>query len=105
MEHYDSDEEFTKKINQINKENKLNKFYDIVGETIETEDGSKRVIREAFLQDVEDENDPEEIENLMEQGYSEEHAEEVAMLNNYNIPLEDMFDYNYWFKGWWITCI
>ena len=36
----------------------------------------------------------EEIENLMEQGYSEEHAEEVAMLNNYNIPLEDMFDYN-----------
>ena len=35
----------------------------------------------------------EEIENLMEQGYSEEHAEEVAMLNNYNIPLEDMFDY------------
>ena len=62
MEHYDSDEEFTKKINQINKENKLNKFYDIVGETIETEDGSKRVIREAFLQDVEDENDPEEID-------------------------------------------
>lgn len=36
----------------------------------------------------------EEIENLMEQGYSEEHAEEVAMLNNYDIPLEDMFDYN-----------
>lgn len=34
----------------------------------------------------------EEIENLMEQGYSEEHAEEVAMLNNYDIPLEDMFD-------------
>lgn len=72
MEHYDSDEEFTKKINQINKENKLNKFYDIVGETIETEDGSKRVIREAFLQDVEDENDPEEIENLMEQILSKE---------------------------------
>ena len=41
----------------------------------------------------------------MEQGYSEEQAEEVAMLNNYNIPLEDMFDYNYWFKGWWLTCI
>ena len=36
----------------------------------------------------------EEIENLMEQGYSEEHAEEVAMLNNYDILLEDMFDYN-----------
>lgn len=34
----------------------------------------------------------EEIENLMELGYSEEHAEEVAMLNNYNIPLEDMFE-------------
>ena len=27
----------------------------------------------------------------MEEGYSEE----VAMLNNYNIPLEEMFDYNY----------
>ena len=37
----------------------------------------------------------EEIENLMVQGYSEEHAEEVTMLNNYDIPLEDMFDYNY----------
>lgn len=36
----------------------------------------------------------DEIENLMEQGYTEEHAEEVAMLNNYDIPLEDMFDYN-----------
>lgn len=36
----------------------------------------------------------EEIDNLIEQGYSEEHAEEVAMLNNYDIPLEDMFDYN-----------
>lgn len=36
----------------------------------------------------------EEIESLMEQGYSEDHAEEVAMLNNYNIPLEDMYDYN-----------
>lgn len=35
----------------------------------------------------------EEIDTLMEQGYSEEHAEEVAMLNNYNIPLEDMYDY------------
>ena len=30
----------------------------------------------------------------MQQGYSEEHAEEVARLNNYNIPLEDMFDYD-----------
>ena len=36
----------------------------------------------------------EEIGNLMEQGYTEEHAEEVAMLNNYDIPLEEMFDYN-----------
>jgi hypothetical protein len=36
----------------------------------------------------------EEIENLMEQGYTEEQAEEVAMLNNYDIPLEEMFDYN-----------
>lgn len=35
----------------------------------------------------------EEIENLMERGYSEEHAEEVAMFNNYDIPLEDMFEY------------
>jgi len=34
----------------------------------------------------------EEIDRLMEQGYSEEHAEEVAMLNNYDIPLEDMLD-------------
>lgn len=59
-------------ISQSRKENKLNKFYDIVGETIETEDGPKRVIREAFLQDIEDENDPEEIENLMEQILSKE---------------------------------
>lgn len=36
----------------------------------------------------------EEIENLIEQGYSEERAEEIAMLNNYNIDLEDMFDYD-----------
>ena len=35
----------------------------------------------------------EEIENLMEQGYSEEHAEKVAMFNNYNIPLEDILNY------------
>lgn len=35
----------------------------------------------------------EEIDNLIAQGYTEEHAEEVAMLNNYNIPLENMFDY------------
>ena len=34
----------------------------------------------------------EEIDKLIEQGYSEDHAEEVAMLNNYNIPLEDMFE-------------
>lgn len=34
----------------------------------------------------------EEIRSLVEQGYSEEHAEEIAMLNNYNITLEDMFD-------------
>ena len=34
----------------------------------------------------------EEIETLIENGYSEEQAEEVAMLNNYNIPLEDMFE-------------
>lgn len=43
---------------------------------------------------MKDYNVLEEIENLIEQGYSEEHAEEVAMLNNYDIPLEDMFDYN-----------
>ena len=52
---------------QSRKENKINIFYDIVGETIETEDGSKRGIREVFLQDIEDKTDPEEIENLMEQ--------------------------------------
>lgn len=34
----------------------------------------------------------EEIDKLIEQGYSEDRAEEVAMLNNYNIPLEDMFE-------------
>lgn len=34
----------------------------------------------------------EEIEGLMEKGYSEEHAEEVAVLNNYDIPLEKMGD-------------
>ena len=33
----------------------------------------------------------EEIDNLIKQGYSEEHAEEVAMLNNYDIPLEEMY--------------
>ena len=36
----------------------------------------------------------EEINRLMELGYSEERAEEIAMLNNYNIPLEDMYDRN-----------
>lgn len=34
----------------------------------------------------------EEIDKLIELGYSEDRAEEVAMLNNYNIPLEDMFE-------------
>lgn len=34
----------------------------------------------------------EEIETLIEQGYDEERAEAIAMLNNYNIPLEDMFE-------------
>ena len=34
----------------------------------------------------------EEIENLMDKGYSEEHAEEVALLENYDIPLEEIFD-------------
>ena len=34
----------------------------------------------------------EEIENLMELGYSEEHAEEVAALNNYNIPIEEFLE-------------
>ena len=42
---------------------------------------------------MKDYNVLEEIETLIEQGYSEEHAEEVALLNNYDIPLEDMFDY------------
>ena len=32
----------------------------------------------------------EKIDELMEQGYSEEHAEEVAVLSNYDIPLEEM---------------
>lgn len=34
----------------------------------------------------------EEIENLMEKGYSEEDAGFVAMLGNYDIPLEDIFE-------------
>lgn len=34
----------------------------------------------------------EEIDRLIEEGYDEERAEEIARLNNYNIPLEDMFD-------------
>ena len=70
-----ANEEKANELNEIlqsRKENKINIFYDIVGETIETEDGSKRVIREVFLQDIEDENDPEEIENLMEQILSKE---------------------------------
>lgn len=70
-----ANEEKANELNEISqscKENKLNIFYDIVGETIETENGSKRVIREAFLQDINDENDPEEIENLMEQILSKE---------------------------------
>lgn len=32
----------------------------------------------------------EEIDRLLEMGYSEEHAEEVAALSNYNVPLEDL---------------
>lgn len=32
----------------------------------------------------------EEIERLMEEGYTEEHAEQVALYNNYDIPLEDL---------------
>lgn len=35
----------------------------------------------------------EEIENLIDKGYSEEQASEVAMFNDYSIPLEDMFEY------------
>lgn len=35
----------------------------------------------------------EVINDLIACGYDEERAEEVAMLNNYNIPLEDMYDY------------
>ena len=34
----------------------------------------------------------EEIENLMDRGYTEEQAEEIAALNNYDIPLEDILD-------------
>lgn len=34
----------------------------------------------------------EEIERLIEEGYTEEQAEEVANLNNYDIPLEDILD-------------
>lgn len=32
------------------------------------------------------------IDELMSLGYTEEHAEEVAMYCNYNVPLENMFD-------------
>ena len=67
-----ANEEKTNELNEILQSNKENKFYDIVGETIETEDGPKRVIRKVFLQDIENENDPEEIENLMEQILSKE---------------------------------
>ena len=35
----------------------------------------------------------EEIERLTDKGYSEEHAEEVAALGNYDIPLEELFNY------------
>lgn len=42
---------------------------------------------------MKDYNVLDEIEELINRGYDEEHAEEVAMLGNYNIPLEDMFDY------------
>ena len=32
----------------------------------------------------------EDIRNLMEQGFSEESAREITIMNNYNIPLENM---------------
>ena len=35
----------------------------------------------------------QEIDRLMAAGYSEEHAEEVAALSNYDIPLEELFEY------------
>lgn len=47
-----ANEEKANELNEIlqsGKENKINIFYDIVGETIETEDGSKRGIREVFF--------------------------------------------------------
>ena len=40
----------------------------------------------------EDYNILEEIERLMDMGYSEENAEKAALLGNYNIPLEEIFD-------------
>lgn len=44
--------------------------------------------------DGSDYNVLDEIEDLINKGYDEEHAEEVALLGNYNIPLEEMFHYN-----------
>lgn len=44
--------------------------------------------------DGSDYNVLDEIEDLINKGYDEEHAEEVALLVNYNIPLEEMFPYN-----------
>ena len=34
----------------------------------------------------------EKMEELMDNGYDEEHAEMVAVLSNYDIPLEEMGD-------------
>ena len=42
---------------------------------------------------MQDYNVLEEIENLIDKGYSEEHASEVAMFNYYSIPLEDMVEH------------
>lgn len=47
----------------------------------------------AYDYDISDYDVLEEIENLINRGYNEEQAEEVALLGNYNIPLEEIFDY------------
>lgn len=49
--------------------------------------------KQLFDCDGSDYNVLEEIENLINRGYNEEQAEEVALLGNYNIPLEEIFDY------------
>ena len=41
---------------------------------------------------MQDYNVLEEIQKLIDQGYTEEHAAEVAALNNYNIPLEEIME-------------